>query len=84
MHARVGGVQPLNLEANIGDGFIWSIQLVTVTVEAVRHTPDTVEARQGKYCKRKLSLASTRLSLHHNCYLSSIIYISSNQVEHSL
>ena len=39
-HARVGGVQPLNLEGNyIGDGFIWSIQLGTVTVEAVRHMP---------------------------------------------
>ena len=44
-HARVGGVQPLNLEVNFEkDGSIWSIQLGTVTVEAVRHMPDTVEA----------------------------------------
>ena len=27
VHVRVGGVQPLNLEAKLGDGFIWSIQL---------------------------------------------------------
>ena len=62
-HARVGAVQPLNLEANL-EMALFGVSNFERRFEAACHMPETAEVLQGKCCYNLHSLALMRLSLH--------------------